>query len=93
MSENKGIHDGHRNRVKKRFVESGLDNFFDHQVLELMLFYCIPRKDTNDMALVDLLGLLIEIAKKNMDVRVGISYFKEDIISRVTSNIFRRVQI
>ena len=50
-------------------------------------------KDTNDMALVDLLGLLIEIAKKNMDVRVGISYFKEDIISRVTSNIFRRVQI
>ena len=50
-------------------------------------------KDTNDMALVDLLGLLIEITKKNMDVRVGISYFKEDIISRVTSNIFRRVQI
>ena len=50
-------------------------------------------KDTNDMALVDLLGLLIEIAKKNMDVRVGISYFKEDIISRVTSNIFRRVKI
>ena len=50
-------------------------------------------KDANDMALVDLLGLLIEIAKRNMDVRVGISYFKEDIISRVTSNIFRRVQI
>ena len=50
-------------------------------------------KDANDMALVDLLGLLIEIAKRNMDVRAGISYFKEDIISRVTSNIFRRVQI
>ena len=50
-------------------------------------------KDANDMALIDLLGILIDIAKKNMDVRAGISYFKEDIISRVTSNIFRRVQI
>ena len=50
-------------------------------------------KDANDMALIDLLGILIEIAKRNMDVRDGISYFKEDIISKVTSNIFRRVQI
>ena len=50
-------------------------------------------KDANDMALVDLLGILKEIAKNKMDVRAGISYFKEDIISKVTSNIFRRVQI
>ena len=50
-------------------------------------------KDAKDMALVDLLGVLIEIAKRNMDVRVGINQFKEDIISKVTSNIFRRVQI
>jgi len=50
-------------------------------------------KDANDMALVDLMRILMEIAKKNMDVRAGISYYKEDIISMVTSNIFRRVQI
>ena len=49
-------------------------------------------KDTNDMALFDLLSILIKIAKMNMDVRDGIRYFKEDIISKVTSNIFRRVQ-
>ena len=49
-------------------------------------------KDVNDMALFDLLNILTNIAKKNMDVRDGISLFKEDIISRVTSNIFRRVQ-
>ena len=46
----KGLHNRHRERVTKRFMENGLDGFFDHQVLELMLFYCIPRKDTNDMA-------------------------------------------
>ena len=49
-------------------------------------------KDTNDMALFDLFNILIKIAKMDMDVRDGIRYFKEDIISKVTSNIFRRVQ-
>jgi Dullard-like phosphatase family protein len=49
-------------------------------------------KDTNDMALFDLLYILIKIVKNNMDVRDGIKFFKEDIISKVTSNIFRRVQ-
>ena len=49
-------------------------------------------KDTNDMALYDLLTILVQISQKNMDVRDGIRLFKEDIISKVTSNIFRRVQ-
>ena len=49
-------------------------------------------KDVKDMALFDLLSILIKIVENNMDVREGISWFKEDIISRVTSNIFRRVQ-
>lgn len=44
------IHDGHRQRVKQRFLEEGLDSFSDIQVLELLLFYCIPRKDTNPIA-------------------------------------------
>lgn len=50
MSENKGLHDGHRNRVRERFVKEGIDSFFDHQVIEFLLFYGIPRKDTNDIA-------------------------------------------
>ncbi len=50
MSDNKGIHDGHRDRLRERFMTMGLDNFNDHQVLELLLFYGIPRKDTNEIA-------------------------------------------
>ena len=45
-----GIHDGHRQRLKKRFREEGLDSFTDIQVLELLLFYSIPRQDTNNIA-------------------------------------------
>ena len=54
------IHDGHRNRLRQRFVQDGLDNFDEINVLELMLFYCIPRKDTNDLAhrLLDKFGSL-----------------------------------
>ena len=44
------IHDGHRERVKKRYKEEGLDGFAPHQVLEMILFYCIPRQDTNPLA-------------------------------------------
>lgn len=44
------IHDGHRHRLKQRFLEEGLDGFTEVQVLELLLFYCIPRKDTNPIA-------------------------------------------
>ena len=43
-------HDGHRKRLKERFLKSGLDDFEPHNVLELVLFYSIPRKDTNPIA-------------------------------------------
>ena len=42
-----GIHDGHRQRMKTRFLEHGLDNFDDINALELLLFYALPRQDTN----------------------------------------------
>lgn len=44
------MHAGHRKRIRDRFISEGLDTFEDHQVLELLLFYCIPRKDTNELA-------------------------------------------
>ena len=44
------IHKGHRERLKQRFLEEGLDNFTDIQVLELLLFFAIPVKDTNPLA-------------------------------------------
>jgi len=43
-------HDGHRARLRRRFLEQGLDGFEDHQVLELLLTYAIPRSDTNGVA-------------------------------------------
>lgn len=44
-----GVHDGHRERMKKTFLERP-DALWDHQLLELLLFYAVPRRDTNPMA-------------------------------------------
>lgn len=44
------IHQGHRKRVRDRFLNEDLDNFTDYQVLELLLFYSVPFKDTNIIA-------------------------------------------
>lgn len=43
-------HQGHRERLKQRCLDEGLDNFCDHQVLELLLFYALPYQDTNELA-------------------------------------------
>ncbi|MBO5270336.1 MAG: hypothetical protein J6B77_06095 [Clostridia bacterium] len=43
-------HDGHRKRVKDKVKKFGFDPMYDHEVLELLLFYAIPRRDTNQLA-------------------------------------------
>ena len=56
-------HQGHRKRMKERFAQEGLDHFSDIQVLELLLFYCNPRQDTNPIAhaLLDHFGSLAQV--------------------------------
>ena len=41
---------GHRERVRKRFLENGFNGLEDYEILELLLFYVIPRKDTKAIA-------------------------------------------
>lgn len=43
------IHEGHRQRTKEEFLARP-DSFPDHKLLELLLFYASPRKDTNPIA-------------------------------------------
>ncbi len=44
------MHEDHRQRVRERYIKNGLSGFADHNALELLLFYSIPRKDTNELA-------------------------------------------
>ena len=51
---------GHRERVRRRFLDEGLDGFKDYEALEMLLFYTIPRQDTKVIAkrLIDQFGSL-----------------------------------
>ena len=42
--------DGHRTRLRERFMKEGASGFQDHEILELLLFGSVPRKDTNKLA-------------------------------------------
>ncbi|MBE6885979.1 MAG: DNA repair protein RadC [Oscillospiraceae bacterium] len=50
MSQQAHPHSGHRERLRKRFTSAGLNGFQPHEILELLLCYSIPRKDTNELA-------------------------------------------
>ncbi|MCQ2514517.1 MAG: hypothetical protein MJ089_05460 [Ruminococcus sp.] len=50
MAESGKEHSGHRQRMKKKFIENGFDVFEPHEALEMYLYYAIPRKDTNPVA-------------------------------------------
>lgn len=85
----RSIHKGHRERLKARFLEEGLDNFTDIQVLELLLFYAIPQKDTNPIAhnLLDHFGSLsrvLEAEVEELKKVPGISDHSATLLALVT---------
>ncbi len=45
-----GMHDGHRARVRQRILREGLQHLAPHNVLEVLLFFALPRGDTNELA-------------------------------------------
>lgn len=66
---NDSVHKGHRERLKTRFLEEGLDNFTEVQALELLLFYAIPQGDTNPLAhaLLNRFGSLARVLEADVE--------------------------
>jgi len=50
VSVNEGHNDGHRQRLRERFLESGLDGFHDYEVVEMLLAIATPRRDCKPAA-------------------------------------------
>ncbi len=44
------LHGGHRQRVKQRYIEHGAESFAPHELVEMLLFFGIPQRDTNPLA-------------------------------------------
>ena len=73
-------HEGHRQRLKNRFLQEGLSNFEKHNLLELLLFYSIPQKDTNDIAhaLLDTFGSIQGVFNADFNDLIKVKGVKEN---------------
>ena len=69
---NDNVHSGHRSRVRKKFLDNGIDSFETHEVLELLLFYAVPMKNTSILAhkLLDYFGSISAIFDAPFDALV-----------------------
>lgn len=61
----KNVHTGHRERMRQRIREHGLETLQPHEVLEYMLYFIIPKRDVNPLAheLIERFGTLDEVLR------------------------------
>jgi DNA repair protein RadC len=71
---------GHRDRLRQRFLENGAESLADYELLELVLFLCIPQKDVKPIAknLIARFGGLPEVMNVPVEELVKIDGIKEN---------------
>ena len=91
------IHAGHRQRLKERFLKESLDNFEEHQVLELLLFYGIPQRDTNEIAheLIRKFGSLSKVLEATPEELAEVKYVGDNVTTlfRLITEVARYYQV
>ena len=97
MADKENLHKDHRSRLRHRYELEGFANFEDHNVLELLLFYAIPRKDTNPIAhrLINRFGSLhavLEASEKELCEVEGIGPSAASFL-RMCPQIAKRVEM
>ncbi len=80
------MHEGHRKRLKARLKEEGLEHFSEINILELLLFYSIPRRDTNPIAhaLLDKYDNLANVLEAEFDDLLNVDGITENSASLIT---------
>ncbi|MDR1210518.1 MAG: DNA repair protein RadC [Clostridiales bacterium] len=92
-----GVHSGHRQRLRQKYIENGLDALSDHEVVELLLFYCIPMRDVNELAhgILDEFGslaALFESGPADISRRTGLSEGAGVLFSLISA-AYRRYEL
>lgn len=91
------IHDGHRSRLKERFLREGLDGFTDFQALELLLFYAVPRRDTNPIAhaLIEKFGSLRQVLDAPVERLTEVEFITENaaVLLKLAPAMLRYYQV
>lgn len=87
MSEKGALHKGHRERMRRRFERGGMDfnAFADHEVLEMLLFSCYRRQNTNEIAhdLINAFGSLEKVLGAPIEELCGIGSVNRSVAARL----------
>jgi DNA repair protein RadC len=90
-------HSGHRERLRSRYAELGDEALADHEFLELLLTYCIPRRDTNLLAhgLLIQFGSLTGVFSAEVDQLTSVDGIGQSaaVFLRMQGDLVRRIQL
>jgi DNA repair protein RadC len=82
LASKAGYH-GHRARLRSRFLKAGPDALADYELLELLLFTALPRKDTKPLAktLIETFGSFAEVVAADKDKLLAIEGLGESAVA------------
>jgi len=88
-------HKAHRERMRKRFIDGGINSFHEHEILEMLLFYSIPVVNTNPLAhnLLSEFGSLKNVLEAPMDALANVEGMgeKSAVYLSFINGVFSRV--
>lgn len=91
------VHEGHRARMKEQFVRNNIEFFDAHQVLEMLLFFSIPRRDTNPLAhrLIERFGGLTDVLEADYQQLCRVEGVSEQtaVLLTLCGQLIRRYQL
>ena len=97
MDKDHQLHKKHRERMRNRYLREGsLNNFEDHNALEMLLYYSIPRADTNELAhrLINRFHGLDHVFEASVEELMEVEGVGENtaLLIRLTSDLERKRQ-
>ena len=93
----KHLHEGHRQRMRARFAVSDPASFADHEMLEMLLYYALPRRDTNELAhvLIEEFGSLTAVLEADVERLVSVTGISDGtaIFLKILGEVAKRYAI
>lgn len=82
MEKSSALHEGHRDRLRQRFLKDP-EAMAEHELLEMLLFYVIPRRDTNDLAhtLIETFGSLNGVLEADVTLLARVAGVKSSVVT------------